>query len=107
MPHSVVAKNPILAKFSYVKMIAVNILTSVNASRKFVGLPLLVKSALEREHANIKKARPSFYEGGYHAFVCNYSLLNWYSLVAYPVAYHNDHLNQPSLENKLLLVDYT
>ena len=107
MPHSVVSEQPLPAEFAYINMIAVYLLTSVNASRVSLGLPLLAKLALEHECVNVGKARVSFSEGGYHVFVCNYNLLNRYLLVAYPVAYHDDHLNQPSLENKLLLVDYT
>ena len=33
-------------------------------------------------------------------FVNNYNLLNRYSLAAYPTAYHNDNLNQISLDKK-------
>ena len=61
----------------------------------------------EKNIKNIDLAREHFKNGDYLALVNNYNILNRYSLVTYPTAYHNDNLNQDSLENKLLLIDYT
>ena len=107
MQPDLVARCPILAEFSYVKMIAVNLLHSLNQDRKMNGQLPLAPDALRNEMDNITLAREHFGHGDYLSFVNNYNLRNRYSLVAYPTAYHNDHLNKSSLENKLLLIDYT
>ena len=107
MQPSLVARYPILAEFPYIKMIAVMMIDQINNERRFKGEMPLAEAAICYEKGNIKTARDHFEDGDYLRFVNNYNLLNRYSLVAYPTAYHNDNLNQCSLENKLLLVDYS
>lgn len=89
------------------KMVAVLMIDQLNNERRIKGEMPLAEAAICFEKRNIKTARDHFEDGDYLCFVNNYNLLNRYSLVAYPTAYHNDNLNQRSLENKLLLVDYS
>ena len=106
MQISLVAHYPMLAEFPYIKMIAVLMIDeSINKWRSKGEVPL-AEATVHYKKANINTARDHFVDGDYLAFVNTYNLLNQYSLVACPTAYHNDNFNQLSLENKLLLVDY-
>ena len=67
----------------------------------------MAKLALYKEQVNIGKAYAPYSEGSYHTCLFNFNFLDRHLLVAYPVAYHGNSLDQHSLENKLLLVDYT
>ena len=86
------------------KMVSFNLVDQYNNNLRVLGEMPLAKEAIRHELSNISFASEHFGDGECLALVNNYNLLNRYSLVAYPSAYHNDHLNQLSLENNLLLV---
>ena len=88
-------------------MITVNAIHSLNEEWMAKGDLPVAQDAIHNERHDIGLARQHFEKGDYLCFVNNYNLLSRYSLVAYPTAYHNDNLNQRSLENKILLIDYT
>ena len=80
-----------------------------NEERENENLPPIAFGPMDREYENICSLRHHFLGGGYLSFVLNFNLKNRFTVVAHSAYYHNDtfHKNSQSLENKILLVDYS
>ena len=99
--------NPLACEVTYVKAVAVNIIKAFNEKRRKRGLPPVARCQVEAEEQNIKVASEHYLDSGsFLGFCAVYNLFNKHSLVTHSSAYHNDHFKTPSLENKVLLVDY-
>jgi len=112
LPPFFLYSHPVLAEFTYLKMIAIEILRSLNVLRSSQGLALVAQGILECESRKLSKARelnkkydPSRKQGKLYSFVKCFSSLHTYSMVCHPVGIHNDHFRggDEYLENKILL----
>ncbi len=111
MPLKLLLQYPLLAKFAYFKMMAVEILYSLNTHRASMGLSEVAKAVYACEALKLNLARDKYKnfnlpgEGKMFAFLKYFNTSHTYSMVCYPVGMHNDHFKQgdESLENKILL----
>jgi len=111
LPPTFLYSHPVLAKFAYLKMIAIEILRSLNTHRVSHGLSLLAQGIIECESRKMNEAR-EFYRTNklsgkqrtLYSFVECFSSLHTYSMVCHPVGIHADHFRDgdESLENKIL-----
>ena len=107
MEMGLLEKNSLACEVTYVKAVAVNIIKALNEKRSKRGLPPVARCQVEAEELNIKVASEHYLDSGsFLEFCAVYNLFNKHSLVTHSSAYHNDHFKTPSLENKVLLVDY-
>jgi len=111
MPCTVLSSYPLLAEFTYLKMMAVEVLYSLNINRVKRGLSRVCQGVLECESKKLEKSRKAYnacdqpLEKKYLAFFDAFNKLHSYSMVCYPVGMHNDHFknDDESLENKILM----
>jgi len=103
---------PILAEFTYIKMLAILIVQRYNFAReKEMKLPVASR-VVECEFEKLKKARVVFNEckdnnlqDAMIRFIASFNHQHRFSMVCYPVGIHYDHFKEgdESLENRILL----
>ena len=111
MPTAILYNYPVLAEFTYLKMVATEVLRSLNINRDERGLPRVCQGVIDCESRKIAKSREIYeacdepMEAKYLAFVDAFNKLHSYSMVCYPVGMHNDTFKDgdESLENKILM----
>lgn len=112
MPSSILKRFPVIQEFTYLKMVAVKVLQSLNNYRETKGLTNVCPGVLSCESRKINKARMAYKSCSlasshekYFAFLDAFNSLHSYSMVCYPVGIHNDHFKHgdESLENKILM----
>jgi hypothetical protein len=111
MPTAILYNYPVLAEFTYLKMVATEVLRSLNINRDERGLPRVCQGVIDCESQKIVKSREIYeacdepMEAKYLAFLDAFNKLHSYSMVCYPVGMHNDTFKDgdESLENKILM----
>lgn len=103
---------PILAEFTYIKMLAILIVQRYNLVReKGMKLPV-ARRVVECEFEKLKEARLVFnqlkehnFEDAMVRFIASFNRRHRFSMVCYPVGIHYDHFKDgdESLENRILL----
>merc|ERR1739845_150599 len=101
--------NEVLMDFSYLKMKTVMFYCALNETRAKKFLPPVASHQVRYDMVNVLAAREAYVRsrGDYFVMTANFNLHNKFTFVQHPVYYHNDHFPIPSIENKLVLVDYT
>ena len=111
MPAKLLLQYPVLAEFAYLKMMAVEILHSLNTLCVSQGLSQVCKGVYACEACKLHLAREKYKnfnlpgEGKMFAFLACFNTSHTYSMVCFPVGMHNDRFKDvdESLENKILL----
>ena len=111
MPTAILYNYPVLGEFAYLKMVATEVLRSLNVNRVERGLPRVCQGVIDCELRKIAKSREIYntcdkpMEEKYMAFLDAFNNLHSYSMVCYPVGMHNDTFKDgdESLENKILM----
>jgi hypothetical protein len=112
MPSPILKHIPAIQEFTYLKMMAVKVLLSLNKNRESKGLTNVCPGVLSCESRKINEARIAYnncsltsFHDKYIAFLDAFNSLHSYSMVCYPVGIHNDHFKHgdESLENKILM----
>ena len=101
---------PWLGEFSYLKMLSVMVISTLNEKRNECGELPVAEGPVAHEMENVLYARSCFKKSGSYFFlISNFNLRNRYSLVCHSVGLHNDvfHCGSESIENKLQLIDIT
>ena len=100
--------SPIIAEFTYVKIVATLLLWRMNEINLISDKPMVAQGPIENEMMNIEYAHRVFEltGGSYHAFCKAHMSVNSMTLVAHPVRQHFDYFHKvgESLENKVLFV---
>ena len=102
---------PVLGEFTYLKMVATEVLRSLNINRVERELPSVCQGVIDCESRKITECCKIYdacdqpMEGKYLAFLDAFNKLHSYSMVCYPVGMHNDTFKDgdESLENKILM----
>ncbi len=98
---------PILAEFTYMKMMAVCLIHRINLSRENKGQMGIATGPIQSEMDKIKEARLAFNKCNGSISVCldAFNSFNSASLVTHPVGLHNDTFRSQaeSIENKMLI----
>ena len=111
MPTTMLYKYPVLGEFTYLKMVATEVLRSLNVRRVERGLPKVCQGVIDCETRKVQESRKVYdasdqtLEGKYLAFLDAFNKMHSYSMVCYPVGMHNDTFRDgvESLENKILM----
>ena len=111
MPTAMLYKYPVLGEFTYLKMVATEVLRSLNVCRVERGLPKVCQGVIDCETRKVQESRKVYdasdksLEGKYLAFLDAFNNMHSYSMVCYPVGMHNDTFRDgvESLENKILM----
>ncbi len=111
MPTTMLYKYPVLREFTYLKMVATEVLRSLNVRRVECGLPKVSQGVIDCETKKVQESRNMYestdlsLEGKYIAFLDAFNKMHSYSMVCYPVGMHNDTFRDgvESLENKILM----
>ncbi len=111
MPAKLLLWYPVLKEFVYLKMMAVEILHSLNTLRISQGLSQVCKGVYACEACKLHLAWEKYQnfhlpgEGKMFAYLVCFNTSHTYSMVCYPVGMHNDCFKDvdESLENKILL----
>jgi hypothetical protein len=112
MPSAVLHMYPVLSEFAYLKMMAVEILWSLNSHWASGGSSPVCKGVLDCESKKINAARKTYQNSNipskeklFFAFMESFNKLHTYSMVCHPVGMHNNHFmdGDESLENKILM----
>jgi hypothetical protein len=111
MPSAVLYRYPVLCEFTYLKMMAIETLRSLNINRATSGLSSVCQGVLDCESSKLNESRKIFKKCDlplpekYLAFFNAFNKSHSYSMVCHPVGIHNDHFKEgdESLENKILL----
>jgi hypothetical protein len=97
MPAKLLIQYPVLAEVAYLKMMAAEILHSLNTLRVSQGLSLVCKGVYACEACKLHLAREKYKnfnlpgEGKMFAFLACYNTSHTYLMVCYPVGMHNYH----------------
>ncbi len=111
MPSAVLYSFPVLCEFTYLKMMAIEVIQSLNINRATSGLSSVCQGVLDCESRKLNKSCKIFNDCDlplhekYLAFFDTFNKSRSYSMVCHPVGIHNDHFKEgdESLENKILL----
>ena len=111
MPSAILYSYPVLCEFTYLKMMAIEVLQSLNINRVKHGLSRVCQGVLDCESRKVNESRKIYdtcdqpLEEKYLAFFDAFNKLHSYSMVCYPVGMHNDTFkdDDESLENKILM----
>ena len=111
MPSAILYSYPVLGEFTYLKMMAIEVLQSLNINRVKRGLSRVCQGVLHCESRKLDKCRKIYeacdqpLEEKYLALFDAFNKLHSYSMVCYPVGMHNDTFkdDDESLENKILM----
>jgi hypothetical protein len=112
MPSKLLLQYPLLVEFAYLKMMAVEILYSLNTHCASMGLSEVAKGVYACEALKLNLAWDKYKnfnlpgEGEMFAFLECFNTSHTFLMVCYPVGMHNDHFkhSDKSLENKILLL---
>ena len=111
MPPGLLASYPVLAEFTYLKILGVLILKSLNEVRDSRALLPISVGVVGCEMRKLEEARKSYNKNcdttpgkSMFDFLCRFNELHKFSMVAYSVGMHNDQFqnHDESLENKIL-----
>jgi hypothetical protein len=112
LPSYLIYCYPVLAEFGYLKMIAIEILRSLNSHRARKGMSPVAQGILQCESMKLNQARKLYKkcditseQRNLYALVTYFNNFHKYSMVCHPVGMHNDHFKagDESLENKILM----
>ena len=89
MVPALLERYPLLIEFSYLKMVTVMVLITLNKRRKLNGLTEVTEGSIAREIKNISYARKFFWKGNYFHFVLNFNCsIN--KILRFPIFIHDD-----------------
>jgi hypothetical protein len=111
MPSALLYSHPVLCEFTYLKMMTIEVIRSLNVNRATSGLSSVCQGVLDCESRKLKECRKIFnncdqpVHAKFLAFFDAFNKSHSYSMVCHPVGIHNDHFKDgdESLENKILL----
>lgn len=112
LPSYLLYRYPVLAEFAYLKMMAIEIIRSLNNYRASKGMSLVAQGIVQCESMKLSKALKMYRkcdspgrQGQLYTLVNCFNNLHTYSMVCHPVGMHNDHFKggDESLENKILM----
>ena len=111
MPSAVLYRYPVLCECTYLKMMVIEILQSLNINRATSGLSSVCQGVLVCESRKLNESCKIFKKCDlplpekYLAFINAFNKSHSYSMVCHPVGIHNDHFKEGDecLENKILL----
>ena len=100
MPSAVLYSYPVICKFTYLKMMAIEVIRSLNINRAKSGLYSVCQGVLDCESRKMNKPRKIFNDCDqplhekYLAFFDAFNKSHSYSMVCHPVGIHNDHFKE-------------
>ena len=105
MPEKCIEQFQVLGEHLYLKMLGINLITSLNKHRIMHGMMPAAVGPLTRELISLSEARRAYSAAPstrkLHDFIVAFSKINYFSMVAYPVGMHHDHFREgESLESK-------
>jgi len=112
LPDHLLEVIPILAEFTYIKMLAILIVQRYNFAREKEMKVPVASRVVECEFEKLKKARLVFnqykennLQDAMIRFIASFNHQHRFSMVCYPVGIHYDHFKEgdESLENRILL----
>ena len=110
MPRAVLYSCPVLCEFTYLKMMAIQVLKSLNIFRANCGLSSVCEGVIDCESRKMNDCCHIYKDSDksclkFLEFLAAFNTYHSYSMVCYPVGIHNDHFKDgdESLENKILM----
>jgi hypothetical protein len=110
MPPDVLYSSPVLCEFTYLKMMAIEVLKSLNTFQANCGLSSVCEGVIDCESRKMNGCYHIYKDSDkswlkFLEFLAAFNTYHSYSMVCYPVGIHNDHFkdDNESLENKILM----
>ena len=110
MPPDLLYRSPVLCEFTYLKMMAIEVLKSLNIFWANCGLSSVCEGVIECESRKMNGCYHIYKDSDkswlkFLEFLAAFNTYHSYSMVCYPVGIHNDHFkdDNESLENKILM----